>query len=133
MKYICTKCFKNKKETEYNFRENNYRRRQCKACCYENNRKNYKHEQERNRKLKQKFGIDNLEYQRLLEKQKGVCGICFNEQKVLKRNRGFLSVDHNHKTGKIRGLLCGNCNRAIGLLYDNTKLLKQAIKYLKTY
>lgn len=71
-----------------------------------------------------KYGICKWEYELLLEKQKGLCKIC--EQADTKR----LSVDHCHKTHKIRGLLCGNCNRGLGLFKDNPRLLERAIKYL---
>ena len=57
---------------------------------------------------------------------KGKCLICRKEYKSL-------SVDHDHKTGKVRGLLCGNCNRALGLLYDNIKVSVNVTKYLKKF
>ena len=46
-------------------------------------------------------------------------------------NTGVLVVDHDHKTGKVRGLLCHNCNRALGLLKDSTEYLENCISYLK--
>lgn len=52
----------------------------------------------------------------------GKCGIC--------RNRRKLIVDHDHKTGKVRGLLCSACNSGIGCFKDNPKYLKKAIAYL---
>lgn len=46
-------------------------------------------------------------------------------------NYSRLSVDHDHQTGKIRGLLCNNCNRAIGLLKDSSDILYKAAKYIE--
>ncbi len=57
--------------------------------------------------------------------QEGKCKGCDKES-----NR-TLNVDHDHETGKIRGLLCGNCNRGIGLLGDNIETLQNLIKYLE--
>ena len=71
-----------------------------------------------------KYGIRLLDYNNLLKKQKGVCGICGNKCRVR------LAVDHCHKTGKVRGLLCGRCNMAIGKLGDTSHDLKAAYEYL---
>ena len=64
-------------------------------------------------------------YDTLFKKQGGVCYICGNPPGKKK-----LAVDHNHVTGKIRGLLCNNCNRGLGLFKDNGKLLARALIYL---
>lgn len=63
-----------------------------------------------------------------MKKQNNVCAICFKSELTV-RNKN-LAVDHCHKTGIIRGLLCSNCNRAIGLLKDNVVIIKSALKYL---
>lgn len=79
------------------------------------------------------YKITLLEYNNLLNNQNEVCAICKNPEKV-KNNMGKiirLGVDHDHKTDKIRGLLCTNCNRGIGYLKENIFILKNAIKYLK--
>ena len=74
-------------------------------------------------RLKKNFnGFTIEQYNKLLEKQDFCCGIC-------KESRP-LHVDHSHVTGKIRGLLCGSCNRAIGLLQESTKILVEAVEYL---
>ena len=77
-------------------------------------------------KLKQ-YNIDNDYFNKLFETQKGKCAICGIHQLKLKR---ALSIDHCHKTGKVRGLLCSKCNTGIGMLQDNTEFLKNAIDYL---
>ena len=81
-----------------------------------------------NWRLKYKYGITLEEYQFQYKKQKGVCKICKQKQKGVRYK--WLSVDHNHKTGKVRGLLCWHCNKALGLFQDNIKNLKAAIRYL---
>jgi hypothetical protein len=67
------------------------------------------------------------EFNRILLEQNNVCAIC-GEKDFKKR----LSVDHCHKTGKFRGLLCQTCNTSLGGFKDNVELLKSAIKYLTT-
>ena len=73
-------------------------------------------------------GITLEQYQEMFDKQNGCCAICNVHQDKLKQ---ALCVDHNHQTNKIRGLLCGKCNRGIGYLNDNINTLEQAINYLK--
>jgi len=78
--------------------------------------------------LKRKYGITFDEYDKLLKQQNNCCIICGKHQIELK-NR--LSVDHNHKTGDVRGLLCVSCNSLIGNAKENIQILKNAIEYLK--
>lgn len=73
------------------------------------------------------YGITNEDYQSLLDKQKGRCAICSTND--LGKFRHFC-VDHCHKTGKVRGLLCHTCNRALGLFKDDPSLLRKAGQYL---
>ena len=84
-------------------------------------------------KFKNKYGITFEDYGTILKKQKGLCAICFHPEKLAKYgNILFLCVDHCHKTGKIRGLLCNACNRALGLLDDSPDRLDMAASYLRT-
>ena len=83
---------------------------------------------DKNTKLKVAYGIDLDIFQNMFTKQGNKCAICFTT--LFDKFRP--SVDHCHKTGKIRGLLCNNCNRAIGLLKDDIGILYAAIRYLKT-
>lgn len=73
-----------------------------------------------------KYGVSPEEYQSMLDEQNGVCAVCFKPE-----HRRGLSVDHCHKTGKVRGLLCSTCNMAIGLLKDDTKIFNRVVEYLK--
>ena len=76
-------------------------------------------------RLKYRYGISLYEYNSLIKKQSGVCAICERENGNRK-----LFVDHCHRTGIIRGLLCHNCNCALGLLGENMDFLKKAFNYL---
>ena len=110
----------------------------CRLCCGKYNRENYKKIKGdvRNWNLKTRFGISLEDYQRMFEAQNGVCAICGSEETG--KNRGHnisLAVDHNHKTGEIRGLLCSKCNQGIGCLRvddeSGTDILLSVISYLK--
>lgn len=79
----------------------------------------------RNKDLRDKFGITYEQYCEMLADQEHRCAVC-RRQQLTKR----LAVDHCHKTGTIRGLLCDKCNRGIGLLGDDIGTLARAIAYL---
>lgn len=81
------------------------------------------------RKPKDRPQISPAEFDRLLAEQAGLCGICREQN----RSGHRLAADHDHQTGKIRGLLCHRCNTAIGLLRDSSALLGAAIEYLNRY
>lgn len=82
-------------------------------------------------RIKRLYGITEEEYNNLLQKQNNTCAIC-NKVEISKYEGILrkLSVDHDHITGKVRGLLCDNCNRGIGHLQEDVDILKQAIKYV---
>lgn len=87
----------------------------------------------RERILKNRFNITRNEYNRLLEQQNHKCAICKNSEICKDRRNNKLrelAVDHCHTTGKIRGLLCYNCNRGIGHLQDSLSILREALDYL---
>ncbi len=89
--------------------------------------------QNRKYKLMKVYGITIEDYDNLLESQNGVCAICKNieSHKTNGKIIDVLSVDHNHDTGKVRGILCHECNSLLGLARDNIEILEKAIKYLK--
>lgn len=76
----------------------------------------------REQKLKKRYGLTEEQYNAILTEQEGKCGICRRYRK--------LSVDHDHKTGKNRGLLCSNCNSGLGLFEENLNVLNCAKVYL---
>jgi hypothetical protein len=81
--------------------------------------------------IKRRYGLTILEYDQILINQGYRCKICDKKHDPLTK-RGRLYVDHDHSTRRVRGLLCGKCNVAIGNFDDNVKLLEKAIEYLKT-
>ena len=83
----------------------------------------------KNHNLLARHGITLIEYRAILKHQNGRCKICLGKEKD-KRHK-YLSVDHNHQTNKIRGLLCNRCNRALGLFQDDCWVLQRAVKYLR--
>jgi hypothetical protein len=68
----------------------------------------------------------------MLENQNHACAICKSQNSGDKRSKR-LSIDHCHQSGKIRGLLCSSCNKAIGLMKDSPELMLLAIGYLKKH
>lgn len=145
---LCVECLEKKPETEF-YRQKSaragHRRVICKVCC------NQKHKDyvERNKdilnarrraayqankgpaiafNLKRFYGLSLADYDKLFKAQDGRCKICSDHQDTLERR---LDVDHNHRSGKVRGLLCIRCNRGIGLLKDDVKVLQAAIRYLQ--
>lgn len=77
-------------------------------------------------RLKYMYGITEAEFQLLHKEQNGLCAIC----ECANTNGRNLSVDHCHTTGKVRGLLCENCNRALGLLKEDPAIFLASMAYL---
>lgn len=78
--------------------------------------------------LMREYGITPEDFNMMHENQKGLCAIC-NKPELVKAN---LAVDHDHNTGKVRGLLCSTCNHALGAFGDSVELLHKAIAYLES-
>lgn len=110
---ICCKCRVDKEPSEFytdKIRSNGLSS-YCKKCLSAGRRR--------------KLGVTPEQYEQMLEQQSGVCAIC--EQPEINRE---LAVDHDHKTNKVRGLLCNNCNQMLGRAKDNIRILTKAIEYL---
>ena len=86
--------------------------------------RSYEKKFHRERRLKYTFGITEEDYSKMFTEQQGACAICLI---IPKRT---LHIDHCHTTGKVRGLLCSNCNTGLGQFKDNTDLLDKAKVYL---
>lgn len=82
----------------------------------------------RRAQLKYNYGISIAEYDRMEVEQGGRCAVCRRPP-----TRGRLHVDHDHVSGAVRRLLCGNCNRALGLLGDNPEVARRAAAYLESF
>lgn len=102
----------------------------CKECKNKE-RRNWLNREPKVRKkykLAERYGITYEEYKLYLDKQSCKCAICSVHQDELPRG---LYIDHNHDTGEVRGLLCNNCNTALGMLKENVDLFNKAIEYLE--
>jgi hypothetical protein len=80
-----------------------------------------------------KYGLSLQQYNEMLSRQNDTCAICLQKETYIpngKTSPQSLSIDHDHKTGKVRGLLCYACNLAIGLLKDNPDAANRAAAYL---
>ena len=93
----------------------------CKSCF----RKTDAYQNQRDRYLQDKYGITVEEYNVLLEAGKGSCWICGG-----KSGGKNLAVDHNHRNGRVRGLLCKRCNSVLARMMDDGELLWKAYDYL---
>lgn len=128
----CWKCKETKPTSE--FYKKGY---MCKSCAraygdaYREKRRNDPETRKRelagntDRQLQRHYGITLEEYNAMLEKQNGVCAVCGKPP-----NGRRLHVDHDHKTGAVRGLLCSGCNTALGDVNDSMDILQRLIKYL---
>jgi Recombination endonuclease VII len=80
--------------------------------------------------LRKKYGLSLEQYQEMLKEQDGKCYCCGDPPTG---HKTLLAVDHCHKTGTVRRLLCDRCNRAIGLFKDDPSILRRAAEYLEGY
>ncbi len=112
----CRLCGTEKPLDEFYYRKDSSKHRsECKDCIIE--------------MVKYRaYGVCNVKYHEMLTIQHGKCAVC---ESTLNGSRySKLAIDHDHKTGKVRGLLCSNCNTAIGLLKDSPRRCRSAAEYL---
>ena len=124
VEYICTVC-----GSKFNSRSNI--RKYCDECAPKESKrtkrewwqlhKGYCKKEQRKNAIKRLYGITLKDYEVMFTKQKGLCAICDKPHKIL-------CIDHNHNTGKVRGLLCKGCNLSIGRLENRWDRI---IEYLK--
>ena len=96
-------------------------------------RGSYDYARDKSSRLKKEYGIDLEQAQALLESQGCKCAICAKPLSMLqadKKAADFSHVDHCHTTGKVRGILCNNCNHGVGKFMDSPELLRKAATYL---
>lgn len=130
----CTKCMQTKSLSLFGRHSRRGTRDSwCKACRREKSLATHRADRivgidrARRNRLKKKFGLSVEQYESLLLSQGGVCAIC--REPCSSGNR--LAVDHDHTTGKVRGLLCAQCNQALGKLQESPALLRAAVTYLE--
>lgn len=132
---ICTKCGVNQPLTQFHkdSRRHNGRRSSCKACYSAFHAKYYQDNTEkvklRNKTIwvKRKYGFSLNELAKIRDNQQNKCAICEEELKA----GSDVHVDHDHKTGKVRGILCRWCNTGLGQFKDSEKSLIKAVQYLQ--
>ena len=154
---ICNICLQDKNDSEFFFRKDTGKfRPKCRACRkvhynankdkinsrkrkYRNDHKDEINAQKRAKydytakkrwSLKYSFGITLSEYNRMFNEQNGQCAICEIHQSNLEK---ALAVDHDHVTGKIRGLLCSKCNLLLGQFKDRADILWKSALYINQY
>lgn len=98
----------------------------CKPCHNLTSRENRErlHGSTRNYHLTARYGLTAVQVDELVAAQGGLCAIC--------RKRAPGHVDHDHETGRVRGVLCSGCNQGLGNFRDDTAALRAAIDYLET-
>jgi hypothetical protein len=98
--------------------------RYCKPCHNVRGREDKikNHGSTRDYHLRRRYGIDSADFDRMMAAQGGVCGGCGRVPPA--------HVDHDHETGRVRGLLCFNCNQALGNVRDDVEVLQALIRYL---
>ena len=130
----CMTCNAEKYLTEYYVRnkKTGVRHSECKICTSERVKNRHKEnpERTRNNDLKRNYGITLDEHTKMFETQNGTCAICKKEGDGRWKK---LCVDHDHKTGKVRQLLCRRCNMVLGQVFDDISLFEEMIKYLQKH
>ena len=122
----CSKCQEEKDILEFAYQKNSPDRlsRWCRKCkkqyYYSSHPKRREGSEEERYK---RYNITKDEYDEMYEAQNGKCFIC-------ETHHENLDIDHNHSTGQVRALLCGKCNRGLGLFEDNPSLIRKAASYL---
>ena len=133
MERKCKKCGETKPLTDFyktGRKNGDERHYECKECTKKRVKERHCPETYRKQHLKRTYGITLEEYDAMLEKQGGCCAICGTDKPGSSRRNTYFSVDHCHTTGEVRGLLCHQCNTALGLIKDNPDTLTNMITYL---
>lgn len=138
---VCRTCQVEKPVEEFRLRrDKGYRERSCKGCRYEQAKRNPNREKNvrkyrdsekyaisMRKSVVSKYGLTIEEYNQMYEAQGGLCAIC---QLPEARNNRMLSVDHCHKNGQVRALLCDNCNSILGRVKDSPEHAMSIYNYL---
>ncbi len=88
----------------------------------------------RDKELRKTFGLTLAQYNKMSADQEHVCAICEKPETATRNGKPLaLHVDHDHETGKVRSLLCSNCNVALGMFCDDPDVMRSAIVYLSKH
>lgn len=139
----CTKCQSIKPTTQFGNKswinadgsKTSVKKSHCRQCVNEENLKRYHnntstrdaHSRAAHKHRVKSYGLTVEDYQQMWDSCGGVCEICGSA------SERRLCVDHNHITGKVRGLLCSKCNSAIGFVKEDLSLVEKLIDYLKVH
>jgi len=132
--YLCYKCRETLPASDFH-KMNSHKSRKVQGWC-KNCMKAYyapgtkEHTRRKDYMLTYRFGLSKDEYEELLGQQNYQCAIC--DIDIENCSRDF-AVDHDHSTGKVRGLLCSSCNTGLGQFKDSIVNLQSAIRYLKEH
>lgn len=135
---VCTKCGEEKPICDFSFkrptgRKPGYQPR-CKSCCNVDVaiwREQQSVERLKDLYYKRTYGISLEEFNSLLDIQQGECKLCYRKVSVEGIGPNRAVVDHCHKNGHVRGILCNECNRALGYFHDNITAIENAVDYLR--
>lgn len=140
MTKVCTKCLVEQPLENFSSRggkQKHLLKSRCKNCHYKQHKEWVEDNEDKVRVYRAKdpwtldkrcrrHGITSEEFWVMYEEQDGTCPVC---DKGIEAEDS--AIDHNHKTGEVRGILCKSCNRALGLLGDNPNTLIRGSKYLQ--
>lgn len=141
----CRRCLTDKPLAEFyiNWVTSDGRASYCKVCAKQWQSSDHAKNRVRNNarskqyNLLYHFGLTPDEYDALVAKQGGLCGICgdplgsYDEPSHADAQSYRPHVDHDHATGAVRGILCGPCNRGLGFMRDSVAVLERAVEYLR--
>jgi hypothetical protein len=136
---VCRKCGLRKPLDQFNKKTSSAdgHRGECRSCQkYDSNLRYLRDPEKHKEKTRgnqrvytaKKFGLTLGELEAMYVQQEGRCAICGISEEA---HGKYLAIDHCHKTGKVRGLLCMPCNTALGNFKDDTYVMSKAIKYLE--
>ncbi len=134
----CNTCGIEKEETEFYVAHNKHIYHHCKSCNSEKSKAWYVKNKDAKLKsalkwhYKNKYGMTVEERQKLFDEQNGKCAICSCDMNLDgDLNKAQAVIDHDHKTGKVRGMLCNLCNTGLGKFKDSVEVIEKAIAYLE--
>lgn len=127
--YLCKKCTANRSLRWRLNRSESYK------ICYKKSSEKRRLSGKIRESYLRKYRISSEDYKKMFENQNGKCAICKNTE--IRKNRNgeikLLCIDHDHETGKVRDLLCHNCNTAFGMLKESIEIFEYAIEYKRRH